>query len=341
MEKAYKTEAQVKGIIDYIQTMAVETGHFVTTRWDKLPTVFEDAKYQVHQDILTALRLRSIGIKKENIVAWHDNNEQRELLKQLCGQVNTEAQDLKNFHDVGNVAFTISDDMFWKLNYDNPVKMIGPAGYSVAPEFKHGPTKAEREIKQLLEKNGLKRVVHIPHNFFKQQDKKIPEKMVDAKVQCCLYETEPGYTGDVEVHNIATGKTFFVKRGQVYPKSDKVFGFYDGKKSAWTKVLDQNPTEITLQDDVIGFPMFNKSTEYDDEVIDTKYQIPLMTKKAEWYKPGDTIPIGTVCFKVDPNTAQQLLDIIRSDDYAKAYQAVCTSSRFSATALYKLNVSPE
>lgn len=341
MEKAYKTEAQVKGIIDYMQTMAVETGHFVTTRWDKLPTTFDDGKYQVHQDVLTALRLRSIGVKKDNIVAWHDNKEQRELLKQLCGQVNEEAKDLKEFHDVGNVAFTISDDMFWKLNYNNPVKMIGPSRYAVAPEFNHAATKKAREIKELLEKNGLKRIVHIPHNFFLQQDSKDPEKMVPAKVQCCLYETEPGYTGDVEVHNIATGKTFFVKRGQVYPKSNKVFGFYDGKRSAWTKVLDQNPTETTLQDDVIGFPMRNKSTDYDDDIIDRKYQIPLMTKKAEWYRPGDIIPVNTVCFKVDPNKANKTIDTITSDDYAKAYQSLCTTPNFSATGLYILNVSPE
>lgn len=338
-----KLEVQMLGIVEYIQTMTTQSGHFVTTRWDKLGEKFNNNnKYQVHQDVPTAVFLRSTGIPKESIVAWHDDSEQRDMLTQLCGNVYKEAQpNMKDFEDVGNVAFAISDEMFLKLNYENPVRIIGPAQYSVVPEFTHGPSTKHQNIKKLLENSGLRKVIHIPHKFFKQQDKDNPEKMIDAKVQCCGYITEPGYTGDVEVYNIATGKTFWCKRGSVYPKTDKVFKFYDGKESKWTKVLDQNPTETTLTEDVIGVPMRNKSTEYDSDILEKKYAIGLMTKKAEWYKPGDTIPVNTVCFAVDPKKAQSTLDTIVSDDYAKAYQSICTTVNFSTTVLRILNVSPK
>lgn len=343
VDEKLKYDAQQHGLVKWVKEQTTISDHFVTTRWDLLDKHFNKSKkWQVHQDLSTALYLRSLGIPKSNIVGWHENDEQRKAMSQLCGKVYKEAQlNMKNFNDVGNVAFSISDEMFLKLNYENPVKMIGPAQYAIAPEFNHGATKKAREIKQLLENNGLKKIIHIPHKFFKQQHKNNPETMIDALVQCCAYITEPGYNGDVEVYNIATGKTFWCKRGSIYPKSDTVFNFYNGTKSSWTKVLDQNPTEVTLQDHVIGFPMRNKSTYYDDDILEKKYSIPLMTKKAEWYKPGNTIPVNTVCFKVDPKKAQSTLDTIVSDDYAKAYQSVCTSSNFSATGLYILNVSPE
>jgi len=320
--------------------------HYIETPWYDFPVeIIPFDKYQVNQDISTMFQMLAQGVPKENIIAWHDDPKQRDILEAWLPEENVYKvrQNRPEFHDVGNVAFTISDEMFPTFNYDSPVAMIASAHYAVAPPFRAPAWTKRQKIKKMLEDNGLKKVVQIPHKYFRQLDEN--GKMVLAKVQSACYITEPGYTGDVQVIDIARDKTFMAPRGGIYPKAEISLKFYTGQRHKWDKAKDVNGDEVdgagkstTYNCNVIAITTQNTSTEHDPSVLDPKHSIPIMAKTAVWYKPGDVVPSGRTCYEVSAKRAPKLIKAMHSDEYANALQGVIVSKNWSSEMVRMLDV---
>jgi len=313
--------------------------HYITTDWSQFNVAFDlNAKYQVNQDMLTAMFLRHIGVPKENIVGWHNQPEQQDALKNICGQVYDSRQEMKNFRDVGNVAYSISNEMFLeKLNYDMRVDMIGPASYSTAPWFKmNGSASKWGKILRKLEEAGLYRIVHIPHHWFTQLTK--DGNLEGAAVQSCLYQTKPGYTGEVEVVNLATDETYFAPHGGIYPKSKAGLDNFEVAKENDTikSVISETMEAIVAEDDYLIVPIFNNGKA--DPAIPSKYSIGLHTKTFVKVSKGDVIPKGRSVYK-SFRDIDKVLDILHSDDFARSYQAVSMQKTWSNAYIRMLQIN--
>ena len=312
--------------------------HYITTDWSRLPIAFDtSAKYQVNQDLLTALFLRHNGVPKENIISWHNQPEQQDALKNICGQVHDSRQEMKNFRDIGNVAYSISNEMFLdKLNYDMPVDMIGPASYSTAPWFTmNGKASKWGKILRKLEEAGLYRIVHIPHHWFTQLTK--DGNLEEAAVQSCLYQTKPGYTGEVEVVNLATNETYFAPQGGIYPKSKiGLDNFVSGKENDAIKSAGgETKGEVIADDDYLVVPVFNNGKV--DPAIPSKYSIGLHTKTFVKVNKGDIIPNGRSVYK-SIKDINKVLAVLHSDDFARSYQAVSMQKTWSNAYIRMLQI---
>ena len=320
------TNEWVKQMVIYDKN---KKNHYVTTDWDQLPIKFDtNAKYQVHQDMLTALFLRHAGVPKKNIIAWHNDEDQLEAIKPLCSKAYNRRQNMKEFRDVGNVAFTISDDMFSnKINYTLPVDMIGPASYTTSFWFTiNGKANKWNPILKKLENAGLYRIVHIPTNWFEQLNKN--GDIESAKVQSCLYQTKPGYKGKVEVINLATNETYQVEHGGIYPKSNVGLDFYKHGvyNNAIKSVISETTDEIIADDDYLCVPVLNNGKS--DPNIPSSYSIGLHTKTFVKIKKGDTIPKGCTVYK-SIKDIDKVLNLLHSDKFARSYQAMSMQKTFS------------
>jgi hypothetical protein len=308
--------------------------HYLIGDWTDLFSKINKPTYNkvvVLEDV-SSLIYWANKVGKNNVSFWH---YEEDFVDEVAKTGISTFKDLnmipQNVPQVGNPAFSIAEDVFLRLPTNQEICMVMPAWVAVAPTWEAQSWGKKREIKQHLEKIGLKELYWIPNATFEQVD--TDGKINKAQVDSVLVITEPGYTGDVTVTDLEDGASYIISRGGIYPRRQETLNYIErfdqGNTLKWTAEQKNN---FTATQWTIGV---NEQNPY----AKSKGKNGPHLKGLKIFAPGDQVKKNT-CYCIFDNEidAKNAFAKLTSDDIANAYQLVTTKRTISSVVLRMLKI---